>query len=232
MQPVITTFTIRQAGISVNCYLIEMDDDFFLIDTGTAKNLKEMEQALQHAGCTPGDRTSSKLKLIILTHGDFDHSSNAAALRDHYGTPIAMHPGDVENVQTGDMFHNKKVAPVAKAIINLFLKLTGMSDFQAFTPDVLLENGQDLSEYSWQAKVIHLPGHSKGSVGILSAEGDLFCGDQFENTKRPVINGLGDDPAQMQASARKLSQFAVKTVYPGHGKSFRFSELTHNNSEK
>ncbi len=225
MQPIINTFTIRQAGVSVNCYLIEMDGGFFLIDTGLAKNSKELEQALQHAGCTPGDRTSSNLRLIILTHGDFDHSGNAAALRDQYKTPVAMHPGDMENVQTGDMFRNKKVTPVTKAIINLLFKLTGMSDLQTFTPDVLLEDGQDLSQYGWDARVIHLPGHSKGSVGILSGEGDLFCGDQFENTKRPVINGLGDDPAQMQASARKLSQFTVKTVYPGHGKSFLFSEL-------
>jgi hydroxyacylglutathione hydrolase len=184
------------------------------------KKAKQLEQAMQRAGCTP-----SNLRLTILTHGDSDHSGSAAALRDRYGAPIAMHPGDLENVQTGDMFRNKKVAPMTKAIINFFFKLTRMSDFRTFTPDLLLKDEQDLSEYGWQGKVVHLPGHSRGSVGVLSAEGDLFCGDQFENTKKPVINSLGDDPTEMQASARKLSQYAVKTVYPGHGRPFLFSEL-------
>ncbi len=181
---------------------------------------------MQRAGCTPGDRTTSNLRLIILTHGDFDHSGNAAALRDQYGTPVAMHPGDLENVKTGDMFHNKKVAPITKAIINFLFKLTGMSDFRVFTSDLLLEDGQDLSDYGWNARAIHLPGHSKGSIGILSADGDLFCGDEFENTKKPVINSLGDDSKQMQQSAQKLAHFSVKTVYPGHGNPFLFSELT------
>lgn len=225
MPPTINPITSRYAGIAVNCYLVKTDRGFFLVDTGIAKKRKDLEEALKLAGCLPVDSRSSDLKLILLTHGDFDHSGSAAALSDQYGAPVAMHPGDLENVQTGDMFRNKQVAPLVKAIINILFKLTGMSDFRTFTPDVLLADEQDLSNYGWDARVIHLPGHSKGSVGILTAEGDLFCGDAFENTKQPVINGLGDDPAQMLASARKLNQYDVKTVYPGHGKPFLFSEL-------
>ncbi len=220
MQPVINTICIRQAGISVNCYLVKTDTGFVLIDTGMPKKAQELEQALERVGCTP-----SSMKLMILTHGDADHSGGAAALRERYGTPIAMHPGDLENVQTGDMFHNKHVAPITKAIINILFRLMGMSDFQTFTPDILFEDDQDLSTYGWDARVIHLPGHSKGSIGILSADGHLFCGDQFENTKKPVVNGLGDDSAQMQESERKLRSYGVKMVYPGHGKPFLFSEL-------
>jgi hydroxyacylglutathione hydrolase len=221
MQAIINTFTSQYAGIAVNCYLVKTKNGFFLVDTGISKKYAELRKDLQRAGCLPGN-----LKLIILTHGDFDHSGNSAALREQYHAPIALHPGDLENVKTGDMFLNKRVSPLAKIIVSILFTLTRMNDFRAFTPDVLLEDGQDLADYGWQAKVIHLPGHSKGSVGILSAEGNLFCGDQFENTKKPVINGLGDDPIQMQESARKLSQYEVKTVYPGHGKPFLFSELT------
>ncbi|HWR70506.1 MAG TPA: MBL fold metallo-hydrolase, partial [Dehalococcoidia bacterium] len=56
----------------VNCYLIETDSGFVLIDTGASNRRKDIEKELESAGCKPGD-----LKLIILTHGDFDHMGNA-----------------------------------------------------------------------------------------------------------------------------------------------------------
>jgi len=42
---------------------------------------------------------------------------------------------------------------------------------------MFLEEGQPLSDVGLDASVLHLPGHSKGSIGILTASGDLFCGD-------------------------------------------------------
>ena len=61
---------------SVNCYIVETDSGFVLIDTGASNRRSQLEKELESAGCKPGD-----LKLIILTHGDFDHTGNAAYLR-------------------------------------------------------------------------------------------------------------------------------------------------------
>ena len=90
-----------------------------------------------------------------------------------------------------------------------------------FTPDVALEEGMDLSPYGFDAQVLSLPGHSRGSAGILTAEGDLFCGDLFSNVKGPALNDLMDDPAAGQASVDRLQRLGVRTVYPGHGTPFR-----------
>ena len=60
---------------TVNCYLIETDTGYILIDTGCSNKRTELEKELERAGCKPDN-----LKLIVLTHGDFDHTSNACLL--------------------------------------------------------------------------------------------------------------------------------------------------------
>ena len=74
---------------SVNCYLIETGAGYVLIDTGGSNSRKELVRELESAGCKPG-----LLKLIVLTHGDFDHTGNAAYLRNTFGGKIAMHMDD------------------------------------------------------------------------------------------------------------------------------------------
>jgi glyoxylase-like metal-dependent hydrolase (beta-lactamase superfamily II) len=85
---------------------------------------------------------------------------------------------------------------------------------------VIVAEGTDLTKYGFGAKVLSIPGHSKGSIGILTSAGDLFCGDLLENTKQPAVNSIKDDMPTAQASIDKLESDKVKTVYPGHGKPF------------
>jgi hydroxyacylglutathione hydrolase len=220
MSSTIQVLTSQSMGISVHCYLLQTGAGFFLIDTGLAKAYAHLERDLELAGCRPGD-----LKLVILTHGDLDHSGNSVRLRERYGAKIGMHHGDLANVQSGDMFVNKQVNPIAKSLARLLFFVTGMARFDRFTPDLFFEDGQDLSGLGLDATVIHLPGHSKGSLGILTAQGDLFCGDLLENTRKPAVNALGDDRAQMQASTEKLTGLRIKTIYPGHGSPFASEAL-------
>jgi len=84
---------------SVNCYVVETGSGFVLIDTGASNRRKDVEKELEGVGCKPGD-----LKLIILTHGDFDHTGNAAYLRRRFGARIAMHRDDAGMLERGDIF--------------------------------------------------------------------------------------------------------------------------------
>jgi glyoxylase-like metal-dependent hydrolase (beta-lactamase superfamily II) len=220
MPTLIKTITTKAVAIAVNCYLVQVGASFFLIDTGLAPKRNNLVKELNVAGCQPGN-----LKLIILTHGDLDHSGNAAYLRQHYGAKIAMHGGDVINVESGNMFANKKINPIVKGIVNLLFSVTGLAAFNTFRPDIMLEDGQSLAEFGWPATVIYLPGHSKGSISILTPDGDLFCGDLLENTRKPAVNSLGDDLDQLKASAERLKDFQIRTVYPGHGRPFLLSQL-------
>ncbi|MDR3578038.1 MAG: MBL fold metallo-hydrolase [Anaerolineaceae bacterium] len=221
MPQVIKTLISKTMNIAVNCYLVQSGGGFFLIDTGWAKKQDDLVRDLEIAGCSP-----ENLKLIILTHGDFDHSGNGAYLRQKYGAKIGMHTGDLENVESGDLFANKKINPVTKVIAKTLFSVTGLAVFTTFTPDLFLKDGQDLSMYGWEAAVIHLPGHSTGSIGILSSNGDLFCGDLLVNTKKPALNTLGDNFTEMKTSLEKLKSLPIKTVYPGHGSPFPMDKLS------
>ncbi len=202
----------------VNCYLVKTDAGFFLIDTGLANKRAALEKELASAACKPGN-----LGLVVITHGDSDHSGNAAYLRTEYGAKIALHRAESEVVENGDMILSRKRRPFLSRVI---LSLFKLSQADRFKPDVYVEDGDDLSSYGFDAEVLHLPGHSNGSIGILTAgsapfaERALFCGDLLTNNGKPVLNSLMDDPAAAKASIERLKKLGIKTVYPGHGKPF------------
>jgi len=203
---------------SVNCYLVETDTGYVLIDTGGSNKRSELERELEGAGCKPGN-----LKLIVSTHGDFDHIGNAAYLREKFGAKIAMHKDDSGMAERGDMFWNRKSGNTLIRMMAPILFRFGKSN--RFEPDLYIEDGYALSEYGFDATVLTIPGHSKGSIGILTAGGDLLCGDLFDNTDKPVLNSIMDDLAAAHASVKKLGSFAINTVYPGHGKPFPMEQF-------
>lgn len=202
----------------VNCYLVQAGKGYVLVDTASSNQQSELETRLEQAGCRPGS-----LKLIVITHGDFDHTGNAAYLRQKFSAPIGMHPNDAGMAERGDMFWNRKSG---NALIRWAAPLLfRFGSVYRFSPDVALEDGQSLSEYGLNASILLLPGHSSGSIGVLTAEGDLLCGDLLENSKHPALNSIMDDPPAAKASIEKLRSLAIGMVYPGHGRPFVFEHF-------
>lgn len=202
----------------VNVFLLRSRDSHILIDTGSARDWPDLERKLVEAGCLP-----DKLKLVILTHGDFDHAGNCAALQKKYDTKIAMHKGDAEMVRTGALVKRK-----IKGIIGRLLLWIGgreVKGFTTFRPDILLEDGQVISSNGLTVKIIHTPGHTRGSIAILTDNGRLFVGDTVSNRTRPSGPPLIEDEEGFHKSITVLKQSNAHMVYPGHGKPFPFSAL-------
>jgi hydroxyacylglutathione hydrolase len=203
----------------VNCYLIKAGEGFVLIDTGPSFGRVALKKALNRAGCRPGD-----IKLILITHADFDHTGNCAWLQKKYGAPIAIHRDEAAAVETGRMFLNRKNQ--SRKVASLMVYGVALIVFRRFKPDVFLGDGDDLSLYGLNANVVHLPGHSTGSIGVRTADGDLFCGDLLITSRgKPVKNRLVDDVADMNASIERIKGMGVKIIYPGHGRPFGIEEL-------
>ena len=138
-----------------------------------------------------------------------------------------MHNGDSGMVERGNMFWNRKKSNILIKMIAPILFRFGKS--QRFKPDSYIGDGDDLSEHGFDAKILHIPGHSKGSIGILTSGGDLFCGDLLENTDKPDLNSIMDDRTAANASVEKLKSLEINTVYPGHGKLFPMDMFATNN---
>jgi glyoxylase-like metal-dependent hydrolase (beta-lactamase superfamily II) len=161
--------------------------------------------------------------MLLLTHGDFDHSGNTTFLKNAFGMPVAMQAGDVGMAKFGDMFIGRKKPNFLVRL--LMAPLTGFGREERFSPDLLVEDGQDLLEYGLDARVLSLPGHSKGSLGILTRDGNLFCGDLFENRGAPALNTLMDDMQAAGASLRRLQEMEIRMVFPGHGEPFEWEKV-------
>ena len=69
---------------NVNCYVVENGAGGVLIDTGKKESVGKVLEACR----------SCHVKLIVLTHGHFDHAENAAELSKTLGIPIGMHEKD------------------------------------------------------------------------------------------------------------------------------------------
>ncbi len=203
----------------VNSFFVKTETGCFLVDTGMTNARQQLEGALQHLCCQPGD-----LKLILLTHGDFDHTGNARYLRDKYHTPIAMHIGDAGMLENGDMFWNRKIKNgLLKKLIPLFARL---GEKEQCKPDILLEDNASLGEYGLDAVALNTPGHSTGSLCYLTDAGDLLCGDLFNNARdHPTLNSMMYDKPAGEASFARLKALPINMVFPGHGEPFPWKSL-------
>jgi glyoxylase-like metal-dependent hydrolase (beta-lactamase superfamily II) len=134
-----------------------------------------------------------------------------------------MHNDDSGMAEIGDMFWNRnKPNFLIKLLTPILFRFPKADRFKA---DIIIYDGFDLSNYGFAAKVLHIPGHSKGSIGILTSGGDLFCGDLLENTDKPGLNSIMDDLQTANSSLEKLGGNNINTVYPGHGKPFPMDEF-------
>ena len=197
----------------VNAYLIKTNDEFILVDTGIPQLLTRLEKALSQAGCTQG-----KLKMIILTHGDWDHAGNALTLKQEYGAELAMHQADFPMVREGQPMKREAKGVIWK-LMSKMNERPGKPN-PDFEIDVFLNDGQRLDEYGVAAQVLHIPGHTPGSIAILSDDGQLISGDILGNQRKPDLSPLVENREEILASLEKIKQANPEIIFPGHGKSF------------
>lgn len=197
----------RIASGNVNCYIVADNDNAILIDTGRKKYREKILEKCKEF----------HVSLIVLTHGHMDHCQNAAYLANALHIPIAMNKKDMDLIPD-----NRKQYLLAKTLLGKIVLSVSLSSFEkdslkVFEPILYLKNGDDLSEYGIAAKVVELPGHTKGSIGI-EIEDNLFAGDALMNMFYPTVSMLYVDEQEMISSAKYISELGEKTIYFGHGK--------------
>ena len=135
------------------------------------------------------DCVGDRLKFIACTHTHPDHSPAAARLAEATGATL------IGRVTADDRHQDLTFQPAAQ-----------------------IEDDDCISGDGWTLRAIYTPGHVDNHVCfLLEEEGMVFAGDHIMNGSTVVIVPPGGNMADYIASLRRLLDYNVKVVAPGHG---------------
>ena len=132
-----------------NCYLLVDDDGTVLVDPGPARGATEVITGVQAAGVRPGD-----VRLILVTHGHWDHYGAVPQVKSWCGAPVAAYPGEPEFSRD-----RRNALPPAQTLRGsvvrwVYLLLAPLADFAPLEADLLLEDGASLAPYGVEAQTV------------------------------------------------------------------------------
>jgi len=202
-----------------HCYIIQCEK-VIMIDGGTPKQGKGFMKALDRLSLKPED-----IKLIVLTHGHWDHIGSAKEIKNITGAKLALHQQEKDWLEKS----LKPLPPGVTAWGRIFVKILAMFMPLVHVPatnvDIVLGDGDfPLTEYGIPGKIVYTPGHSIGSISVLLQTGDAFVGDlamgEFPLRLNPGLPILAENMQKVRASWKVLLDQGAKTIYPAHGKPF------------
>jgi hydroxyacylglutathione hydrolase len=141
------------------------------------------------------------LKLIVSTHGHWDHIGDNAAVAEHTGADIAVHPRDRHRLTDPQ-------------------PLFAPFDIPPSVPAVEVAEGGVVRFGEIRLRVLHTPGHTEGSVCLLAEDhGVLYSGDTLFAAGWGRVDLPGGDAGQMAESLARLATLEDHVaVLPGHGR--------------
>lgn len=190
--------TLSGRGFECNSYLIR-DEKTILVDVGTDHNVDHLLKTIyrEHGQIT--------ITNIILTHTHLDHAGGARRLSEITGAEIFVHPTEGTRISSGDF---------SVTLTRLFEYSFEPFDWKGIEEGSLIDTG------TGKFKVLHLPGHSEGSIGLWDEKScSLITGDTvFADGGIGRYDLPSSDFEKLKNSIKRISALEVKNLYPGHGR--------------
>lgn len=205
---VVNSFTLIP-GTMANCYDVSYNGKRFLIDAGTkgsGKKIVEYYNALK-----------TKSDIVLITHYHPDHIGGLSLVKETFNPVIYVPDGEIDVVKG-----QKKMTP-ASSLMSRFVATVMKSK--------PVKDVRPVSELKYDGiKVIKSNGHTPDSTSYLfTSLKALFVGDAaMKNGETVTVNrGFTLDYNKALSSIQTLSEEKEATVFPGHGKPFRFDGGNH-----
>jgi len=193
------------AGIIGFCAVVLIEGEKrVLFDPAHVGRRALLLQRLSERGLSPAD-----VDLQVLSHAHWDHVQNCDLFD---GAPLLIHPN--ERRYAHKPHANDWATPKWTGTVLEMMKLKEVGEGYEVMPG---------------CRVIELPGHSAGSIG-LEVETDegrcLVVGDALPNARAALTGNISYifwDEAQAIASAKRVATSGA-TIYPGHDRPFKLED--------
>ncbi|GMQ86526.1 MAG: MBL fold metallo-hydrolase [Acidimicrobiia bacterium] len=209
----------------VNWYLIEDGGRFTVIDAGLPTQFDQLPAALSSQGASIAD-----VEAVVLTHAHADHLGSSARIKDEGGAAVRVHDEDaalargeaereVERPFIKDLVHWFAWKSVVFFVRGGAMKSVPVAEVSTFSDGEVLD-------LPGKPRVIHTPGHTRGSASIqVGDRGVLFTGDALVTLNISTgVTGPRIMPGSFNWSSEKcldslspLEGIEADLILPGHG---------------
>jgi len=181
-----------------NVYVLGKND-ITLIDVGTGDNLNRLFKVIDSFNLD-----SKKIKQVIVTHAHIDHIGGLPIISKLISPRICAPSEETSYIEKADDY--------------MILAWMFNSKFEPVKVDVKLSEGDTIQVEGFSLRVLHTPGHTKGSICLYDQEkkilfsGDTaFSGGGFGRVDLPTGNA-----EELRESLFRLSKLEVEYLLPGH----------------
>jgi hydroxyacylglutathione hydrolase len=195
---IVKSFTFNP--FQTNCFILHDSDEAAIIDPAC------MEAAEVAAVNDYIKRQGLEVRHLLLTHAHIDHIFGCASLSETYGMPFAMHRADLPFIDRSEEQ----------------ARMFGIDLERPRKPETFLDEGDEIKIGSTTLSLLHVPGHSPGSIAFVDSVGrQVIAGDVLFSGSigRTDLPG-GSLPQLMESIYQKLVPLGDDfRVHCGHGPS-------------
>jgi hydroxyacylglutathione hydrolase len=195
-----------------NVFLVTNGQSNILVDTSPKFMWDTLQKRLE-------ELSIHKISLLVLTHSHFDHAANAAAIKEKFNSQVIIHKSEAEYLASGD-----NILPTGTNMFSRFLVRIFAKQFRSFAlykpcnSDYTFDDIFDLSEFGFNAFLMHNPGHTQGSASLIIDNEVALVGDTMFGVFRwSVFPPFASDQSQMVKSWGRLLQTKCRIFIPSHG---------------
>jgi len=196
--------------LSTNCYVVGCNEtrEALIIDPGFETKL-EAKAIVKEI-----DQRKLRVRYIVNTHGHSDHTAGNGTMKKLTGAPILIHEYD---------------APMLTDSTKNLSMLFGLRATSPPPADQVLHDGDVVQVGNVALKILHTPGHSRGSISLLGVDA-VFSGDTLFAGSIGRTDLVSSSYEEIMLSLKKLATLPDHVrVYPGHGPTSTIGEEKRHN---
>ncbi len=173
-------------------------DRVAIVDAGNPGEERKILKALKMAGIS-----RDQVSLLIATHAHVDHYGSLRELKAMLNVPVMAGWPDADYMERGENI------PAMGFPGKSTTGRTPGPGVPAVKADVVVRDDLSLHSYGIDARAVLTPGHTGGSLSVLTDNGDCATGDFLAS----LYTG---EPVMIRNSLKKLADGGAKRFYPSH----------------